>query len=271
MGIRPIWEIDTPVTVSEAEPKLLLELEALITETLKNYHEIARVFEVAGDSDINAAKSLLSAANVDLVAGCEMARFGYLKQAYTLWRSWLEQVIFTLYFLEAPLHHNAWKIKDAVTLEDSPKYRLMLHQLLSDSGSEKHAFALVYTERYLLLIEKMKAGKPVKDQSLLKQATKVLTQLSQGVHGTFRPKLMKSSSEVCVQLGLYGTPALAAAWSVVSEFWLVFITISIAFTEEQIVSLRSGTLSAEQIKIFGLGNELLTLNTSFKNAFQSLN
>lgn len=53
-----------------------------------------------------------------------MARTGYLKQAYSLWRSWFEQSIFFLYFLEAPLHKAAWKVKAEISQDDSPQYRL---------------------------------------------------------------------------------------------------------------------------------------------------
>lgn len=285
MVIRPIWGMDQVLVVEEREPKILLDLESLIGKTLKSYLTIVRTFEASAESDIKSVESLLLTASVDLVAGCEMARCGYLKQAYTLWRSWFEQAIFGLYFLEAPLHRDAWKFSDSVSLNDSPKYRLMLHQLLAESG-ERHAFTLVYNERYIKLVQMLKASKPPKEQDPIKRATRVLTQLSQGVHGTFRPKSMESLEKVCAQIETHGTPALEAAWSVVSEFWLLFIANTVDLPDDGWVKLRNGSLTKDQITVyfktdsstedqadanfkFGV-YELLALNDSFKTAFQSL-
>lgn len=285
MEIRPIWNMSQVFIEGRTEISSLLELESSIIKTLKSYLKIIHAFEGATDLNIKSVESLLETAAVDLVAGCEMARFGYLKQAYSLWRSWFEQVIFGLYFIEAPLHREAWKPADSVSLDDSPKYRLMLHQLLTDSG-ERHAFALVYGERFSKLIQILKAGKPPKDKEIIKRATRVLTQLSQGVHGTFRPKLMKSLDQVCAQVSDHGTPVLEQAWLVVSEFWLLFITNTVDLPEEAWTLLRSGSLTNDNIENYfnddlvvddfidpnfksGI-DELLALNIPFKNAFQSL-
>lgn len=271
LQIRPIWDLSLTLTIDHDEPKHLLELERSIDETLKNYVDVVRAFDAVTDSAIEAAESLLMTAKIDLVAGCEMARCGYLKQAYTLWRSWFEQSFFALYFLESPLNRYAWKVSDSVSLKDSPQYRLMLHQLLTESG-EKHAFTLVYNERHAVLVQTLKASKQPKDQEPVKRAIRVLTQLSQGVHGTFRPSSMATYEMVCSQIGLHGTPALRNAWAVISEFWLLYIANVVDLPEDGWIALRSGELSAEQAKKY-LGEEgegLATLNESFKNAFQSL-
>ena len=85
--IRPIWDMSAVIITTNEQQKSLLILEGLIGTTLKIYLDIARVFEVSTESNINSIESLIYTASVDLVAGCEMARCGYLKQAYTLWRS----------------------------------------------------------------------------------------------------------------------------------------------------------------------------------------
>ena len=283
--IRPIWDMSEVIITTNEQQKSLLILEGLIGTTLKIYLDIARVFEVSTESNINSIESLIDTAFVDLVAGCEMARCGYLKQAYTLWRSWFEQVMFALYFLEAPLHREAWKHSESVSLDDSPPYRLMLHQLLADS-SERHTFVLVYTDRYIKLIQILKASKPPKAQEPVKRATRVLTQLSQGVHGTFRPKLMTSLEKACTQLEAHGIPALQNAWSVVSEIWLLYIANTVDLPESGWALLRNGSLTKEDlnkyfedqssvnaqlVESFQLGIEkLLALNEPFKTAFQSL-
>ena len=285
MIIRPVWKMDQSPDIEEGEPKSLLELEALIGRTLQSYLIILRAFEASTNANIQSVESLLLTASVDLVAGCEMARCGYLKQAYTLWRSWFEQAILGLYFLEAPLHREAWKFSESVSLNDSPKYRLMLHQLLTESG-ERHAFTLVYGDRFIKLVQMLKASKPPKEQGPVKRAIRVLTQLSQGVHGTFRPKSMESLEKVCAQVEAHGTPTLNAAWSVVSEFWLLFIANTVDLPDEGWASLRNGDLTETQISLyFGTDSlagaqsdddfksgvkELFALNDPFKIAFQSL-
>ncbi len=269
--IRPIWAIDRALKISEKEPNDLLQLESLIRETLKSYLSIVRAFELSTESNISTVELLVRAASVDLVAACEMARSGYMKQAYTLWRSWYEQVIFALYFLEAPLHREAWKFSETVSQADSPNYRLMLHQLLNDSG-ERHAFALVYADRYAKLIQIFKASNPPREQAPIKRAARILTQLSQGVHGTFRPKSMESLADVCLQLKKHGTPTLRNAWDVVSELWLLFIVNVIALPENEMNQMRNGSLTEDQIaKHFEFASkELYLLNLPFKTAFQSL-
>lgn len=192
--------------------------------------------------DAEQAKSLINSANIDLIAGCELARFGYLKQAYTLWRSWYEQVMFALYFLEAPIHRQAWKVSEIVTTSESPKYRLMLHQLLADS-SEKHAFVLVYTDRYIKLLEVLKRGKPAKSRQLLEKAGKILTVLSQGVHGTYRPAFANNDDELSRQIFTHCLPTLEEAWVTVSEFWLLFLINIIDLPSDAVVSLGNGSLS----------------------------
>ena len=262
--------MDRALDVEYAEPRALLALEKLIVSTSQSYIAVLRKFEVSTDSDIKEAGSLLKTASVDLIAGCELARCGYLKQAYTLWRSWFEQSLFALYFLEAPIHRAAWKVSDSISLADSPQYRLMLHQLLNQTG-ERHAFALVYNERQSAVRQNLKCGNARKDQ-VVDRATKVLTLLSQGVHGTFRPTQVESSDKACVQIGAHATPALLNAWSIVSEFWLLFIVNVIDLPTDALIELRNGSLSKDKIQeSFAEGaDELLTLNEPFKTVFQSI-
>lgn len=269
--VRPIWNLGLPMNISEDEPRRLLELEGKIEATFRSYIEVITTFDAASEATVDAIESLLATARVDLVGGCEMARCGYLKQAYTLWRSWFEQSFFALYFLEAPLYRYAWKVSESVSLKDSPQYRLMLHQLLADS-SEKHPFALVYNERHSMLVEMLKASKQSKEQEPVKRAARVLTQLSQGVHGTYRPSAMASHELVCTQIGVNGIPALEGAWAVISEFWLLFIANAVDLPEEGWVSLRNGELDVERAKKY-LGDDagvLTTLNESFMTAFKNL-
>jgi len=244
-NFRAIWEINTsPKNISDGIIQNLLEREKIILHGLVAFSDF--VFSYMDEDDANESKVLIASANTDLVAGIELARFGYLKQAYTLWRSWYEQVLFALYFLEAPIHRQAWKVSEAVSISDSPKYRLMLHQLLAESG-EKHAFVLVYADRYEKLMGKMQKAAPKKDKPLQK-AGKVLTVLSQGVHGTYRPAASKDNSELSKQISTHCLPTLDDAWNVVSQLWLLLLTNIVDLPSEALILLNQGNLSKEDIR-----------------------
>jgi len=240
-AFRPIWNIEErPKDLPAKAFDDLIDLERVVIRGLNAFSEFVDAYVDEGEA--TQARALISTANTDLVAGCELARFGYLKQAYSLWRSWYEQVIFALYFLEAPIHRQAWKVSKSVTIADSPKYRLMLHQLLADS-SEKHAFMLVYADRYQKLLEGLKRGKPVKDRQPLIKAGKILTVLSQGVHGTYRPAIAQNEEELSSQLLTHCIPTLNDAWLTVSEFWLLFLTSLVDFPEDVLIKLAQGNLT----------------------------
>lgn len=124
--IRPAWNIEATIENDADSPQSqLIGIQIQATQILSLCHEIAE--NILEKDYVSEVHFLLRSGNNDLVAGCELARAGYLKQAYSLWRSWFEQAMFTLYFLEAPIHRAAWKVSLKVELSDNPKYRLMLH------------------------------------------------------------------------------------------------------------------------------------------------
>lgn len=240
-AFREVWNAKNyPQNLYDDTFKEIIAIEKSAINGLQIFIDIIETF--IGENEAIQAKELISTANIDLIAGCEMARFGYLKQAYTLWRSWYEQVLFSLYFLEAPIHRQAWKVSESVSISDSPKYRLMLHQLLADS-SEKHAFTLVYADRYIKILESLKKTNVPKSNYTLARAGKILTVLSQGVHGTYRPTISKDNSELSKQLTQHCLPTLQNAWKTVSEMWLLFITNVVDLPETSLISLSKGSLS----------------------------
>lgn len=119
--IRPIWHT-APFNPSELKGEIssLLSIEQRINDASKVYLDLSK--KLMDEEYIEELSSLFKSACTDLVAGCEMARTGYIKQAYSLWRSWFEQTIFFLYFLEAPIHRAAWLVKTEVSQDDSPQY-----------------------------------------------------------------------------------------------------------------------------------------------------
>ena len=152
--IRGVWEIEGPLpAVADGNVHALLELERFAIDAVKLCCKTAIAF--VDEGNVANVHFLQQSAQADLVAGCELARAGYLKQAYSLWRSWFEQSIFSLYFLEAPIHRAAWKVASEVSLDDNPQYRLMLHQLLNESG-ERHPFSLVYSDRFFRLLDALR-------------------------------------------------------------------------------------------------------------------
>jgi hypothetical protein len=230
--LRPVWEAVDLGGVSRPDQGELVDLEKrLLSETSEI---IASAKHAFNDGFTYSIESLLEAARTDLVAGCALAHAGYLKQAYSLWRSWFEQSIFAAYFIESPIHSAAWVVNERVEISDSPKVRLMLHQLLADSG-EPHPFAVVYADRFDSVLGHLKVSVP-KEQRLIRRASRVLTMLSQGVHGTFRPSV-KRNSDLVRQLA-DGMSALRTAAKVLAQFWCCLLVVKLDATPEELVELR---------------------------------
>lgn len=250
IAIRPAW---SPALRNRghlpAQVLALLDVEERIVSASKVYVDLART--LAGEEYVDELASLMRSAHRDLAGGCEMARTGYLKQAYSLWRSWFEQSIFFLYFLEAPLHKAAWKVKAEINQDDSPQYRLMLHQLLADSG-EKHPFTLVYEARFTSLTSALKISSVPKAQRPIQRAIRVLTVLSQGVHGTYQPQSAENLDGLCTQLDTHCRPVLITAEEVVTTLWMLLITDLIALPEEVLVKLREGSATAKSLSDSGV-------------------
>lgn len=267
IAIRPIWLMDEPLKdILEASFIELVTLEKLAIDSISSCYKMAQVFLDA--ETVNDVLFLERSANSDLVAGCELARAGYLKQAYSLWRSWFEQSIFALYFLEAPIHRIAWKVSEAAKLDDNPQYRLMLHQLINNSG-ERHPFGIVYGNRFDALLNKFKITGTPKDHRPIVVAGKSLTQLSQGVHGTYQPTRAASNADCGVQVKNHGTPALNHAFKTVLLFWVLFLTNTVDLPEEFLILLREGNATDEDAKKTGLefSAELLKLSPIIKMTF----
>lgn len=187
---------------------------------------------------VEQVKPTFSSALLDLTAGCELARCGYQKQAYSLWRSWYEQSLFALYFMEAPLHRQAWRQVDSVQFGHEPKVKLMLHQILESSGDKLHPFGYIYTERYNNLKSRLRID-VAKERSIVALAVSRLIDLSQGVHGTYRPILPKKIDELNNFLELHGNNMLAATLEVVGMFYFLLIADKCELSDEQYVRITS--------------------------------
>lgn len=248
--IRPIWHRDSlnPEGLN-AEISSLLAIEQRISVASDVYLGLAR--EVIDKEYIEDLSSLSKSARTDLIGGCEMARTGYLKQAYSLWRSWFEQTIFYLYFLEAPLHRAAWLVKTEVSQDDSPQYRLMLHQLLADSG-EKHPFAIVYDSRYTQLTNSLKISNVPKAQRPIQRSNRVLTTLSQGVHGTYQPQSAQSMDALSAQVAKHCRPVLESAEQLINTYWILLLTDMLALPEDVLFRLREGNAAPKDLQAAGV-------------------
>jgi hypothetical protein len=269
INIRPVWNPSFPAHGElRKEVLALLEVENRIVKASDVFLNLIRV--LVDEDYVDELSSLSKSAHNDLIGGCEMARTGYVKQAYSLWRSWFEQSIFFLYFLEAPIHKAAWQVKAEISQDDSPQYRLMLHQLLSNT-SEKHPFALVYDSRYKILSEALKISGVSKANHPIQKASRVLTTLSQGVHGTYQPQSAKDLDGVCVQLEANCTPVLSAAEEILDIFWILLITELVALPPEVLISFREGSSPLDRLNDAGLDNvdKLATIAPFFAIAFPS--
>ncbi|MCA8133947.1 hypothetical protein [Burkholderia cepacia] len=238
--IRAVWEISSKIPASPHEAvNTLISLETSILESGERCLAFAKAFI---DEDIVAGiQSICQSAINDLVSGCELARAGYFKQAYSLWRSWFEQSIFSIYFLEAPMHREAWKVSEEVALSDSPQHRLMLHQLLTDSG-ERHPFSLVYGNRFLRLLEifRIDAARTNKANRPIARAIRVLTALSQGVHGTYQPARVTTDADLSDRLKKHCLLVLTEAADLLNLFWLLLVASVVDLPENAWLALRDG-------------------------------
>ncbi|HEX4403882.1 MAG TPA: hypothetical protein VH560_03590 [Polyangia bacterium] len=195
LPIRPIWATDAAVLNQPHSPQIqcLLDLERRASRELERSIEAAR--NVFPQDRVESVESLFESARFDLVAGVELARGGYFKQTYSLWRSWYEQTLFALYFIEAPLHRIAWRRAPQIELGDEPRVKLMLHQMLPESGDKAHPFGAVYSERFKSLFAALRVTVP-KKSAPLSTAEHRLRDLSQGVHGTYQPSPVWSVGEL---------------------------------------------------------------------------
>ncbi|WP_153066528.1 MULTISPECIES: hypothetical protein [Xanthomonas] len=237
---RPAWGVNERLFLRGVFNELHL-LEKVALQFQDAYLACAAL--VLSEDEVSQVRPLVASAAEDLTAGCELARLGFLKQAYTLWRSWFEQVIFALYFLESPISRIAWKVKDEVAVGDKPSHRLMLHQLITESG-EKHPFAFVYQARFDATMSGLKKSGIPNDQKILKRTERIFTTLSQGVHGTFRPKSPENTEECSAALSKQGLKTLAEAVNVVGLYWICFFYEFLSFDERMLTDLRAGSLMA---------------------------
>lgn len=243
--IRPSWHSGASAIASSANINRLVEAEQRLIQSTNVSLAILGCF--TEQERVDQLSALTGSAEKDLIAGTEIARCGYLKQAYSLWRSWFEQTIFAIYFFEAPLHRLAWRVSDAVSLEEGgPPYRLMLHQLIKGSG-EKHPFAIVYEERFAQVREALRMSKTSKKSDLMNKADRVLTALSQGVHGTFQPKLPAGVEDVERDMERHALEVLGGAAQVVEIFWALLVSSVVAFPESFLLKLREGQITEQDI------------------------
>lgn len=265
--IRPIWLMPSaPPDIHEGPISALLTQEKLVIEVIRACYELTQY--LLDDDAVSGVRFLEQSANADLTAGCELARSGYLKQAYSLWRSWFEQSLFALYFLEAPIHRLAWKVSDEVGLDDNPQYRLMLHQLINDSG-ERHPFGLVYNDRHHKLLETLKITSSPKTERPVHRAARVLTLLSQGVHGTYQPTRAGSTEACLLQIQQHCLPTLQSAIQSLLHFWVLFLADLYALPPEFVISMREGnaTMDHPSIKGLDLPDTVLDLTSLLQQIF----
>lgn len=193
--------------------------------------------EVYGEERVEAVRSLIQHANTDLIAGCELSRGGYFKQAYALWRAWYEQIFLALYFIETPLHLSAWRRVSKIEFGKEPPYKLMLHEVLKKGGDKPHPFAVVYGERFSSLFRALRIDVPGKYRPL-DAATERLADLSQGVHGTFQPTAVKSQAELPTALAQHVHPLFEPTVTLVGLFCFVCIQSQLDFSDDQIVRMK---------------------------------
>lgn len=240
--MRPIWDCNSVPTsdgLSESE-KSLFELEGCAKRQASLSLDAANA--VYGRSVVDPLRTLVHTAGVDLTAGCELARAGYFKQAYSLWRSWFEESLLAIYFIEAPLNRAAWRAVDTITSGEKPPVTIMLHQILNASG-DKHPFHVVYEERFNNLFQALRITIGKKNGPL-KLTEYRLTDLSQGVHGTFRPKPIGSASELPSALDAHALPVLKAAVSLVGLFYFACVQCKLDLSEGLLVSMLDARFAA---------------------------
>lgn len=264
MEIRPAWGTATPKVDNDqaAETALIATQETIISDV----EVLVSTADALYDDEAHSVSFLIQSAHKDLIAGTELARSGYVKQAYSLWRAWFEQCLFALYFREAPLHRQAWKVSEAIGLDDNPQYRLMLHQLLSESG-EKHPFSIVYQEREDRIAAALKAGLPSKRDRLIAKASRTLTLFSQGVHGTYQPASANSRKDNQDSINKHCLNALRDAAAIVRRFWVLHVLSQVDLPESYLISLREGKPMSEQVKDLELPKEFNLVTPIFQKTF----
>ena len=238
--VRPVWCVATGLNGISGQ---VAKLHAREKQALGDMGVFLRLVEKMVDAELtDSVLPLNKTATNDLVAGCELARVGYLKQAFSLWRAWFEQVIFALFFIESPIYHMAWAVTQTVGLEDNPKFRLILHQIVSE-GSEKHPFAIVYSERFVQLLSRLKVSNLSKDRYVVKRPGRVLTALSQGVHGTYRPKDIDGEAKIDERLEKDVIPIFDEMAKVVGQLWCLYLMYQMDMSDDMLLQLRTGALT----------------------------
>ncbi|WP_426754306.1 hypothetical protein [Myxococcus sp. Y35] len=237
ISIRPIWSQQTEPALAASGPQArqLLAIEAAAIENLEKAY--AAALHVHYEENVEAIAPLIKSANADLISGCELARSGYFKQAYTLWRTWYEQAIFAIYFIEAPMHRRAWRCFREIEFGKEPPHKLMLHQLLTEKGEKAHPFAVVYADRFKNITSALKIN--IKsEQRLIESATHRLTDLSQGVHGTYRPDPPDSMEQLESAIAKHAIPALQMTARIIGLFAFTCIYSHMEFDDPQLIRMR---------------------------------
>jgi hypothetical protein len=241
LSIRPIWAIrdpEEPPPHEHAELRELFDLRLLAAEQVGATMRAA--VTVHGDDSIESIRPIIETAEADLHAGCELARGGYFKQSYSLWRAWYEQTLFSFYFLEAPLHRSVWRSVDTIVHGKQPLTRLMLHDVLVSGGDKAHPFAVAYFDRYSSLAAALGLPVPGKKNARapLEVATNCFTDLSQGVHGTYRPARLRTAEELPAMLRTHAIPVLRTAVTVVGMFGFLCIQSQLSLTDAELIKMR---------------------------------
>jgi hypothetical protein len=237
IAIRPIWNQEA--ALPEGLPPQVEQLVALAEAAVRQSRlSLDAAGHLHPEASVEAIEPIAEAANIDMVAGCEMARAGYFKQAYSLWRGWFEQTLFALYFLEAPLHRLAWRAVEEVALGAAPASKLMLHQILTLNGDKAHHFAVVYVERWETVLRAWRLSAP-RDQNPVRLAAKRLDDLSQGVHGTYRPVPVSSEVALPEALDRHVLPILLATVRLVGFLWFLHVQSHLDLTDAQLAGLRA--------------------------------
>jgi hypothetical protein len=243
--LRPSWQHDLPLWGPHIEPiAQLMSIESIAREQVERS---LNALPPDLQTSIDAIRPIIETANVDLTIGCDVARGGHLKQAFSLWRAWFEQSLFALYFLEAPLHRRAWRTVDAVGAGKRPAFSLMLHQILVSDGDRADPFGLVYKERCDNLLAALRISLK-KDLHPLRVATHRLTDLSQGVHGTFRPARVAAETDLGPALNKHALPVLRSTVRVVGFLWFVCVQSSLDLSAEQVIGMRSASFTPDASK-----------------------
>ena len=108
-----------------------------------------------------------------------------------------------------------------------------------------------------------------KAQRPIVRATRVLTMLSQGVHGTYQPRQPSSSEEACKLLADHCNPILRDAADTILVFWLLFLTSTIDPPPDVLVALREGVVDPEALKASQVNEPQMIADLAplFKRAF----